>query len=184
MAIEPSPASLSALERNISLNDIGDRVRIARVAAGAGTGRIKISTAFDSLNHVVPAGETTRADDVPMESLDRLLGEETPILIKIDVEGYESEVLSGAPRLLADPGLKAIIIELNGSGERYGVSDAAVHARLCELGFAASRYDPLTRHLAPASTFGRHNTLYIRDSAFVSERLAHALPFSVLGQRI
>jgi hypothetical protein len=41
--------------------------------------------------------------------------DECPVLMKLDVEGYEPAVLAGAAATL-----KALIIELNGSGHRYG----------------------------------------------------------------
>ena len=46
------------------------------------------------------------------------MNEQCPSLIKIDVEGYENEVINGAEKTLENQSLKAIIIELNGSGSR------------------------------------------------------------------
>lgn len=184
LAIEPNPATQAALERNVGLNGIADRVRIAKVAAGAGAGSTSITTSLDSLNHVAEAGETSPTITVPVETLDNLAGADVPILMKIDVEGFEAEVLAGARRLLADPRLMAVIIELNGSGARYGFSDADIHARLLGFGLGPFRYDPLTRKLDPVPTFGAHNTIYVRDLPFVAERLKSAPPFAVLGRRI
>jgi FkbM family methyltransferase len=184
LAVEPNPATLAALERNVELNGLGPLVRIERMAAGAQAGAVSITTSLDSLNHVADAGETAPTVTVAVDTLDHLLGHDVPILIKIDVEGYESAVLEGAQRLLADPGLKALIVELNGSGARYGAADAAIHASLIGQGFAPCRYDPRARRLDPMPSFGTHNTIYVRDMAFVVERLANAPAFTVLGQRI
>jgi FkbM family methyltransferase len=184
LAIEPNPATQAALERNVELNELTDRVRIARLAAGARAGSAPITTGLDSLNHVAEADETSPTITVPVETLDNLAGADVPILMKIDVEGFEAEVLAGAERVLADPRLKAVIIELNGSGARYGFSDADIHAGLLGFGFNPFRYDPLTRGLEPVRTFGAHNTIYIRDLPFVAERLKSAPPFTVLGRRI
>jgi len=184
LAIEPNPASLAALERNIALNGLEARVRIAPMAAGARAGRVAVTTSLDSLNHVAGADETVATLDVPVDRLDHLVGDDVPILVKIDVEGFESEVLAGAERLLGDRRLEALIIELNGSGARYGFSDAAVHDRLVGFGFAPCLYDPLTRRLSPAPSFGSHNTIYVRDIASVARRVSTAAPFTVLGQRI
>ncbi|MFO1190231.1 MAG: FkbM family methyltransferase [Alphaproteobacteria bacterium] len=184
LAIEPNPASLAALERNIALNGLETRVRIAPMAAGAKAGRVAITTSLDSLNHVAEAGETAPTLDVPVDRLDHLVGDDVPILMKIDVEGFESEVLAGAERLLGDQRLEALIIELNGSGARYGFSDAMIHARLVGFGFAPCLYDPLTRCLTPVPSFGSHNTIYVRDIASIAKRVATAAPFTVLGRRI
>jgi hypothetical protein len=41
-------------------------------------------------------------------------------MLKIDVEGFETEVISGAPRTLENPSLRCILMELAGYGKRYG----------------------------------------------------------------
>jgi len=184
LAIEPNPASLAALERNVALNRIDELVRIAPMAAGARAGTLSITTALDSLNHVAAPGEAATCITVRADRLDHLLAGETPLLVKIDVEGFESAVLAGAGQILDAPGLKALIIELNGSGARYGFDDQAIDKTLRGHGFAPHSYDPLRRSLDPRPTHGLHNTLYVRDAAFVRERLAGAAPFTVLGERI
>ncbi len=63
------------------------------------------------------AAETSRAV-VPVRSLGAVLDGRSPALIKMDVEGFESTVLAGAERALADPALLAVNMELNGSGVR------------------------------------------------------------------
>jgi len=55
---------------------------------------------------------------VPVRTLGAVLDGRSPALIKMDVEGFESAVLAGAERALADPALLAVIMELNGSGVR------------------------------------------------------------------
>ena len=51
-------------------------------------------------------------------------------MLKIDVEGYEHEVIAGAAKTLADERLFAILIELRGHGARYGFDEDAIHQRL------------------------------------------------------
>jgi hypothetical protein len=68
-------------------------------------------------------------------------------MMKIDVEGFEANVIQGAPALLVQPLLQAVLIELNGLGARYGFSDADIHARLLDFGFHPVRYEPFDRRL-------------------------------------
>jgi hypothetical protein len=117
---------------------------------------------------------------VPVVTLDEDLFA-TPLLMKVDVEGFESEVLRGARRHLANPALRALIIELNGLGRRYGYDEAALHADLLAVGFAPYAYDPFTRSLRPLAAPGPHNTIYCRDLPFIETRLKAAPLVTVLG---
>ena len=106
---------------------------------------------------------------MPVTTFDGLAARACPLLAKIDVKGYETQVLAGAGESLANPALRGLILELNGSGERYGQSDAAVFSAIAEAGFAPYRYEPFRRRLEPLEGPNRDggNTLFLRDLAFV-----------------
>jgi len=80
--------------------------------------------------------------------------------------------------------LKAIIIELNGSGGRYGYDENNIHQQLLSFGFYSYQYAPFTRQLKRVETFGNLNTIYLRDIHFVQERLKTADPFFVFSEKI
>ncbi|NBP40931.1 MAG: hypothetical protein EBV34_21375, partial [Betaproteobacteria bacterium] len=46
-----------------------------------------------------------------------------PLIFKIDIEGYEYPTLVGGRKVLSSENVIAIIIEMNGSGERYGYNN-------------------------------------------------------------
>jgi hypothetical protein len=118
-----------------------------------------------------------------MFRLDEILPQ-VPTLLKIDVEGFETEVIKGAERLLSSPDLKAIIIELNGSGYRYGYDEALVHQHLLDCGFQPYLYTPQVRNLQEISHFGTHNTIYCRDLDWVQKRISNAAKVKVLAGEI
>ena len=75
---------------------------------------------LDTANHVLPnnsISDATASEQVEVTTLDAIFSEEAPTVIKIDVEGFEMAVLDGGARTLADPRLRAVIAELNSSGE-------------------------------------------------------------------
>lgn len=174
LAIEPVPATCQHLTANVIANDISDKVKIFNCAVGAELGTIAFTATFDTVNRVATS-EDSNTIEVPVNTLDHLLtAHPTPTLVKIDVEGFEWQVLQGAESLLQQPDLKVIIIELNGSGTRYQVADRAIHERLVDAGFQPYSYQPFTRMLTLLDKPGKHNTLYIREIDFVQTRVKTA----------
>jgi FkbM family methyltransferase len=96
VCFEPEPENLRELERNVQANRLRN-VRVVAAAVGAGEGRIAMRTGINAAG----AGEGGGDFTVPLTCLDSAL--EGPVdFIKIDVEGYEGEVLAGARRLLRE----------------------------------------------------------------------------------
>ncbi len=92
--IEPEPENLVELERNIEANQLGN-VRVHRVALGATDGAVALRPGLNS--GVDPTG-SLRASLRRLDSI----GVERADVLKIDVEGYEGEVLSGGAALLKE----------------------------------------------------------------------------------
>jgi FkbM family methyltransferase len=181
VSYEPVPATFRRLQDNLSLNQaLDERSRLVNAAVGSAPGTLRMSEGQDAMNHVARPAEAA-ALEVPVVTLDQDLFA-SPLLLKVDVEGYETEVLRGARRHLANPALRALIVELNGLGQRYGHDEQALHAELLAAGFQPFRYDPFARRLSPLATPGAHNTLYCRDLAFIQARLTSAPPVTVLGK--
>jgi hypothetical protein len=76
----------------------------------------------------------------------------------------------------------AVIVETNGSGVRYGVSDEQLDSRMVDGGFEPFSYAPLVRRLARAGERpSTGNTLYLRNTAEVQKRLEGAPRVELLG---
>ena len=133
-------------------------------------------------------GEKPQGGNIPVEvePLDVLVGSEHPVLIKIDVEGYETAVIAGAQEVLRKDSLIGVLMELNDSGRRYGYNDENLHRQMLDQGFKSFRYHPFERILQPleGKNMGSGNTLYLRDVEKVMQRVASAPAFNVLGQSI
>lgn len=92
-------------------------------------------------------------------------------MIKIDVEGFEWEVLNGGKLTLEHDKLQVIIIELNGSGSRYGHNDDEIDNLLREYGFKPFAYNPFNRELISLDKYTHGNTIYLRNTLEVSKKL-------------
>lgn len=98
-ACEPMPDNVSILRRNLDLNEI-QNVKIVPFAMGPQTG--KISLLKRSNASVLGQRHSSDALEIGMITIDDFCESEgfVPDLIKIDVEGFEYEVLAGAARVL------------------------------------------------------------------------------------
>lgn len=186
VAFEPVASTFDILAQNIALNQLQDKVILKNAAAGAREGNILFSTGEDTTNHVIADDEPGDPESitVPVLTVDALAVNQPPLLVKIDVEGFETEVLKGMPQLLDSSILKAIIIELNGSGDRYGFNDDAIHQLLISKGFRPCSYDPFSRKLTILSTYQTENIIYCRDLDLLNERVKTAAAIKVMGELI
>jgi FkbM family methyltransferase len=180
VAFEPVPATATHLGMNVRLNDLVSRVEIRQQAAGARSGTVLVSIDRDTTNRVIePAhavSDSTGAEVSVVRLDDLMLTPSEPpgrILMKIDVEGYEVDVLCGAVELLADPRLLAVIIEINGSGAAFGNSDEQILEFLATGGLFEVTYDPIARHLHERGTTGP-TRIFIRDIGVVLNRIVNA----------
>jgi FkbM family methyltransferase len=187
LAIEPVPVTYRRLQDHIALNGLSERVQCRNVALGSQRGTVRFTTDLDTKNRAIAPQEETHGESVTVavERLDDLCEElgVMPSLMKIDVEGYEGQVLDGAAKTLASPRLQAAIVELNGSGEHYGSPDSEIFNRLQGAGFSLATYDPWKRRLSPRERPVRFdgNGIFVRDFATVQERCRTAPRHQVLG---
>jgi FkbM family methyltransferase len=111
IAFEPYPANASALKENLALNS-SQNVRVLEMALGGNPGTL-------SLHRGVDSGGVTGLNwvhddqvDVPMTTLDEVIAGSTAIaLLKIDVEGWEANVLRGGVDTLRRT--RHVLIEIN-----------------------------------------------------------------------
>jgi FkbM family methyltransferase len=188
ISIEPVPQTFEVLKKNVSINDLFNKVTALNIGIGAEKGILSFTKNLDTVNHVIRDNHQEKNDElieVSCECLDSLLaGKQQPSLLKIDVEGFEQEVINGAKGLLTGSTLKAIIIELNGSGGRYGYDENNIHQQLKAVGFNCYQYAPFTRELINVEGFGNLNTIYLKDIDFVKDRLKTANSITVFSEKI
>jgi len=174
IAFEPVPSTYKRLVDNMRLNYLDKKVKCVNKGVGAQEGSIAFTSDGNTTNHALAVGERCENTvNVEVVTLDSALNYESPLLIKIDVEGYETAVLKGAQNILKKQTLKAVIMELNESGNRYGYNESQILELMYDLGFSTYSYDPLSRTLInlEGKNFNSGNTLFIRDKSFVENRL-------------
>lgn len=125
LAFEPHPYLFERLESN--LRDARARLRIAptelhNVALGdePGTADLVVPREFSRNQGLAriqadsSASASTSEDSripVPIETLDQVLGSDSAVVMKLDVEGFEPQVLRGSARALADRRIRHVVFE-------------------------------------------------------------------------
>lgn len=174
VAVEPVPSTFRHLGNNINLNKLQAHTTALNIGLGEEKGILRFTSAFDTVNHVATPNDQDTIE-VQVETVDNLTKRFcVPALMKIDVEGFETPVLNGAIKTLQSSDLKAIIIELNGSGKRFGFDENQIHLKLLGLGFKPYQYHPESKSLTELETFTKFNTIYLRDLSFIENRLQSA----------
>lgn len=184
ISVEPIPATFRRLERNIVLNDLSDRVELNCVGLSSEDSELLFTADMDTVNHVMVEGETGAAIRVPVMRMDGMLsGKDVPTLIKIDVEGHELSVLAGGESTLSDRRVAAVVMEINGSGLRYGVSDEALLSAMEGYGFKPFSYDHQNRRLGERDA-RNGNAIFVRDANAVNERVRAAKRYRLINGSI
>jgi FkbM family methyltransferase len=180
IAVEPIPSTFSNLKLNVALNQIDSLVDAHCAGVSDKCGFLRFTTDLDTVNHVATESELSGAIEVPVVTVDELCVGRSPVAIKIDVEGYEQFVLTGAAKTLDNPALLAVVMETNQSGSRYDLSDQKLVGEMKHYGFLPFTYDPLSRSVIEVID-GEGNTIFIRDVAAVEARTRKAPRFRLVN---
>ena len=171
LAFEPDPTTVLDLKRNIEINSLGELVTIHECALGATECEVGYTIGLDTINRVTAKGEHC-CRTVHQKTLDSFVGDSKPVLAKLDVEGYEEEVLHGARTFLAKDSLQAIQLE---------TVTPESQEMLSRNGFTKVFYDPFKRILSDQPVgLQPHNTLFIKDFSFINGRIKTSPKLRVL----
>ena len=123
-------------------------------------------------NRVLSADEKGPYLDVEVTTLDSCRVEHpNPTFIKIDVEGYELEVIQGGRSVLGNASLLGLLVETFRQHPSPKLME--LERRLQEFGFFPCDYHPTSNRLTPLrnQNEGSNNTLYLRDRPGIKSRL-------------
>ena len=134
VAFEPDPGNYARLIDNLRLNDLTDRVEAMPLALGERAGEVKLYEGWKGNRgeSTIAVPEQTPQDKshlvrvARLDDLYALTGQR--LMLKIDVEGYEFEVLAGMARTLRD---NACYVQI----EHYGTRQNDLKAVFAGFGY-------------------------------------------------
>ena len=132
LAFEPGAASYRALNRNIEMNGMDDRITALPIAFCADTkidmlnmdntepggSKHGFGTEVDQLNNVIDVRFRQGAVGFSIDDFIRLFSPPLPTHLKIDVDGLEPDILRGGQNTLSAPTVRSVIVEVEGSEAR------------------------------------------------------------------
>lgn len=160
IAFEPVPHTYQKLKRSIAANNLKGSIDPRQIALtsnklAANGGHLYFSIDRDCENSFVNPDYAGDKISIPFSTLNDEAVDLSPTLLKIDVEGFERDVLQGASTVLANKSLLAIIIE----GQTNEVNRI-----LLDAGFQDFQYLPLERSLVSREKY-TPNRIWIRADA-------------------
>jgi len=187
LAFEPIPLTFRRLCDNVAANPEPVRQRIRAFDCGLSdtTLAAAFTASLDVGNHRIQGPGQPEQDvvTVALDRADNRLRGESPVVLKIDVEGEELAVLRGATETLAKPSLLAVVMETFRPQNFRAPALIEAEALLARHGFVPVRYEPRARRIVPlvAPSDGSQNTIYIRNPEAVRSRIESALPLPAFG---
>lgn len=115
IALEPNPEIFKTLKSNIWKNKLLSKTELYNIAAGNKNRTCDIEL---GPNKDMGRGRIVEGESIAMKTLDELVGNEKISIIKIDVEGFEPQVLRGATNILKNSSPKLFIEAHNNKAKR------------------------------------------------------------------
>ena len=113
-AVEANPRCCELLDKTINVNGFRNRIDVVPFAAGAEEGTATLAVPESHLGGatILPTDDEEYIHDrfeVPVQTLDHLIGDERIDFMKIDAEGAEGEIWDGMTRILENRDIEIVM---------------------------------------------------------------------------
>jgi len=162
-AFEPHPATASLLSDNVRLNG-RQNVTVCQMALGQSDGIIRLTDDAGSSENYAVAGNGAGTVAVPCRRGEAFCRERGvfPQYVKVDVEGFEFEVLLGFGAILSR--VEFLLIECNGLADARSAGARAIHELLMAGGLRGPyRCNMKDRVLLAHAGLSREDAIYLRE---------------------
>lgn len=138
ISFEPCGKSYQRLEMNVSINKLSSIIKTFPFALGESEYTASLSSSLDQENYIVLKSDKINNSEIiqvkRLDSFSELSG--CHLVIKIDVEGFEENVLNGATKLFEGNMVLLVIMECNDSSlKNYQIDRHKASSILLKYGF-------------------------------------------------
>jgi FkbM family methyltransferase len=174
-ACEPTPTMVQLIKRNIHLNHLEKTITVIPKALSNKSGFVQFTLEPESeVNHITTdkAQKSTRIPATTIDALTQQYRLANIDLLKIDVEGAESVVLSGAKRTLKTKKVAAILFEVNQKSQQFSHSTRELLELITQYGYNVFQFDGCILRRVDLDALTKlptytHNLLAVRDSKLI-----------------
>ena len=185
---EPNTECFKRLSKNIELNNLNEKVFPNKIAVGSRKEKRKFTKNLNCIGRFVTESDlnidyeyaevTTLDYEVKSHNTDLFF-------MKIDVEGFESEVFKGGKESFKNNNCMAVIVELCGNGKDFGYSEKDLFEEIKKCDFIPIKYDPFNRKVSKNTSFAFDgNIIFIKNFKAIQERIEKTKSFSIQGYKI
>ena len=172
-SFEPESQNYASLNRNVYLNGLSECVTTLCLALSDTScmnrfyvrGHLRAGEAIHQFGHAtddtgIPFSPVHQQGmiGISLDDLCFVYGLDFPIHIKIDVDGQEAAVIKGAGRVITDPRLQSVLLEVTETPSRMG-DIKEIHARFDAAGFSVHSKAPTA-----ASRADSYNLIFARST--------------------
>jgi FkbM family methyltransferase len=143
-SFEPDTKNFNRLSQNILINQFNGQFIPNKYAVSSKNGTMKMTIGFDGENHLVDSNFGGVSSLVNVVCLDEYCNQHDISkidFIKIDVEGFELDVLKGGINLLTQKNIDVIQLELNGTLINSGTTKQELISFVESIGYQFCIYD-------------------------------------------
>lgn len=183
VAFEPTPSSMRALQTTLAVNGLSQIVETHECALGSSdaTATLYCEATSGHNSLVAPAERTQETHVISVRRGEAMLSRVKPSLIKVDVEGWELDVLEGLGSVIRGAKSLSLIVECSPEHiRRRGMKTAEWFKCVRDLGFKMWIIDDDTIGLHPLRVADQISADTV--NLFLSRRLPASVKSMVHGQ--
>ncbi|HBT93791.1 MAG TPA: hypothetical protein DEB23_05980, partial [Chitinophagaceae bacterium] len=163
-SFEPDTKNFKRLSQNISINQFKGQFHTNNVAVSKQNGKMKMTIGFDGENHLVPSNFGGNSSIINVVCLDDYCNQHNINridFVKIDVEGFELDVLKGGIYLLTQKNVDVIQLEINRALINSGTTPIEIISFVEQNGYTFCTYDFKSNKIIPITVNDERENYFI-----------------------